>query len=343
MSGPAKSMWILCHGIFGQSHGCKGACCGLLRDFWQSSHRWTTVAMSLSRFGHQTWSRASDFILTIPGCPVCNSNNTRFRSCGGTITRIPHNKQPSSTVISWRLLKYCVISGAVCLSGQPVIVYCNTRDKIGSVCVALRTWSALIMAEIQFVANWWVWLHRLLRLACRCLWANGINNRHSCALQLNGMRCHIDMRQVTMPIFVTLLLLNWEFRFLVLTTWSTACDPWLTEISFHTSIGGISLFRTLCLALPSRFARNFVRFWSKCAKNKRSGALLRTVARAIWLPRLRTARHLCRVLAAISEMHQNRALDNLSFSCLNALSWSSDHFHSTPSFSSSFNGWVMVE
>ena len=72
MNGPAKSMCTLYHGIFGQSHGCKGAGWGLLRDFWQLSHFLTIVAISLSRLGHQTWSRASDFIRTIPGCPVCN-------------------------------------------------------------------------------------------------------------------------------------------------------------------------------------------------------------------------------------------------------------------------------
>ena len=105
MNGPAKSMCTLYHGIFGQSHGCKGAGWGLLRDFWQLSHFLTIVAISLSRLGHQMWSRASDFIRTIPGCPVCNSYSTRSRGWLGIITRIPHNKQPSSTVISWRLLK----------------------------------------------------------------------------------------------------------------------------------------------------------------------------------------------------------------------------------------------
>ena len=55
-----------------------------------------------SRLGHQTWRRASDFVRTIPGCPVCNSYSTRSRSWLGISTRIPHNKQPSLTVISWR-------------------------------------------------------------------------------------------------------------------------------------------------------------------------------------------------------------------------------------------------
>ena len=105
INGPAKSMCTLYHGIFGQSHGCKGAGWGLLRDFWQLSHFLTIVAISLSRLGHQTWSRASDFIRTIPGCPVCNSYSTRSRGWLRIITRISYGKQPSSTVISWRLLK----------------------------------------------------------------------------------------------------------------------------------------------------------------------------------------------------------------------------------------------
>ena len=105
MNGPAKSMCTLYHGSFCQSHGCKGAGWGLLRDFWQLSHFRTIVAISLSRLGHQTWSRASDFIRTIPGCPVCNSYSTRSRGWLRIITRISYNKQPSSTVISWRLLK----------------------------------------------------------------------------------------------------------------------------------------------------------------------------------------------------------------------------------------------
>ena len=137
-------MCTLCHGILGQSHGCKGAGWGLLRDFWQLSHFRTIVAISRSRLGRQTWSRANDFIRTIPGCPVRNSYSTRSRSWLGIITQIPHNKQPSSTVISRRLLKYSVISGVICLSGQPVITYCSTLDKTGSIRVVLRTRSTFI-------------------------------------------------------------------------------------------------------------------------------------------------------------------------------------------------------
>ena len=133
-------MWTLCQGIFGQSQGRKG----LFHDFWASLPRWTKVAISLSRLGHQTCSRLSDFIRTIPGCPVCNLCNTCSRSCLGIITQIPQSKLPTSTVISWHLLKYCVTSGASGYSGQPVIINCNTLDNIGSFRLAFRTWSTSI-------------------------------------------------------------------------------------------------------------------------------------------------------------------------------------------------------
>ena len=71
---------------------------------------------------------------------MCNSYSTHSRSWLGIITQIPHNKQPSSPVISRRLLKYSVI----CLSGQPVITYCSTLDKTGLIHVALRTRSTFI-------------------------------------------------------------------------------------------------------------------------------------------------------------------------------------------------------
>ena len=40
-----------------------------------------------------------------------NLNNTHLQSWVGIIAWISHNKQPTSTVISWCLLKYSVISG----------------------------------------------------------------------------------------------------------------------------------------------------------------------------------------------------------------------------------------
>ena len=44
-------------------------------------------------------TRASGFVLTILGCQVCNSNNKHSQSWLGIITRIRHDKQPSSAVI----------------------------------------------------------------------------------------------------------------------------------------------------------------------------------------------------------------------------------------------------
>ena len=102
-NGPSKSMWILCQGVSGQSHGCSDAICGLFRVNWHLAQSRTTEAIDWSNLGHQTWSCASDFIRTIPGCPSCNSCKTRSRNEPGIKTRIPHNKQPSSTVSSFRL------------------------------------------------------------------------------------------------------------------------------------------------------------------------------------------------------------------------------------------------
>ena len=104
INGPAKSICALCLSIFGESHRCKGAGWWLLHDFWQLSHLRKIVAISLSRLRHQTWSHASGFVLTILGCQVCNSNNKHSQSWLGIITRIRHDKQPSSAVILWRLL-----------------------------------------------------------------------------------------------------------------------------------------------------------------------------------------------------------------------------------------------
>ena len=141
-NGPAKSMWILCQGVSGQSHRCSGAICGFFRVNWHLVQSRTTEAIDWSNLGHQTWSRASDFIGTIPGCPSCNSCKTRSRNEPGIITRISHNKQPSSMVSSFRLWYHVWIAG-FSSSAHPFIVYSTTLDNTGSARVAFRIWSAV--------------------------------------------------------------------------------------------------------------------------------------------------------------------------------------------------------
>ena len=141
---------------------------------------------------------------------MCNSYSTRSRSWLGIITQIPHNKQPSSTVISRRLLKYSVISGVICLSGQPVITYCSTLDKTGSIHVVLRTRSTFIGKDS--ICN------KLMSLTSStssfalslCI-GKRINNRRS-----NDTRYHTGVRRAVIPIFVIVRLPELEYRSSVL-------------------------------------------------------------------------------------------------------------------------------
>ena len=110
--------------------------------------------MFVSRPGHQTWTLARAFMRTIPGWPTCNSSKTRACSGRGITTRMPHNKQFSSTVISLHLLKYGFIASLVTSVGHPVKAYSNTLDKIGSDRVALQTWSTETGNDSS--CNWWI-------------------------------------------------------------------------------------------------------------------------------------------------------------------------------------------
>ena len=292
INGPAKSMCTLCHGILGQSHGCKVAGWGLLRDFWQLSLFRTIVAISRSRLGHQTYP--------VPGCPVCNSYSTRSRSWLGIITQIPHNKQPSSTVISRRLLKYSVISGVICLSGQPVITYCSTLDKTGSVHVALRTWSTFIgkdsicnklMSLTSSTSSFALSLcigKRDKQAEFACFVVERYSISYWYAASSNAHLCNRAAARVGIPLFGPNNVVNG--------LWSVTKRNF-----FRTSIGEISSLRKKCWVLPFRSARNYARFWITYAKHRRSVALLRTVICARLLRRCHTVRRLCRVLTLISR------------------------------------------
>ena len=76
MNGPAKSTCKRCQGRDGQVHGCRVDGAGLFLRLWQGSHFCTISSICLSTLGHHTWVLASDFILTIPMCPVWSSSNT---------------------------------------------------------------------------------------------------------------------------------------------------------------------------------------------------------------------------------------------------------------------------
>ena len=39
MNGPAKSIWILCHDLVGQTQGCSGAAAGACLTLWQGKHQ----------------------------------------------------------------------------------------------------------------------------------------------------------------------------------------------------------------------------------------------------------------------------------------------------------------
>lgn len=97
--------------------------------------------MFLSILRHHTWILDNAFMCTMPGWPVCNLSRTHSRNGRGIIMHVPHKRQFSLTVISWRLLKYRLIDSSTCSVDHPVKVYSNTIDKIGSACVALRTCS----------------------------------------------------------------------------------------------------------------------------------------------------------------------------------------------------------
>ena len=100
---------------------------------------------------------------------------------------------------------------------------------VGSVYVTLQTWST----------SWWVWPHGVLRLLY-CISAGGINNQCSHVLLSNDTRYHIGMQQAESPIFVIVRLLELGYRFSVPAMCLMACDHWLWEISFCTSIGEFS-------------------------------------------------------------------------------------------------------
>lgn len=76
------------------SHWCSGDCSGdcgsILCSTWQISQSLQTCWTTVSNLGQQTYVCASAFILTIPGCPWCNSFNTALFSLVGPVTRVPH-------------------------------------------------------------------------------------------------------------------------------------------------------------------------------------------------------------------------------------------------------------
>ena len=79
-----------------------------------------SLFVSSSRFGHQTCSRAKDFIRTIPGWLRSSSDSISCRYLEGITTLVPRKKQPSSTVKSSRLAQWNLSSSGVFSSaGQP--------------------------------------------------------------------------------------------------------------------------------------------------------------------------------------------------------------------------------
>lgn len=95
-----KSTCILIHRPSGQAHGCNNADGGVFLILWQDSPFVQYICLGL---GHQTWTRAGLFILTIPGWLACNSFVTSLQHASGITTLIPHSKHPASVVSSFRL------------------------------------------------------------------------------------------------------------------------------------------------------------------------------------------------------------------------------------------------
>jgi len=102
---------------------------------WQALQALAQSSRSLSIPGHQTWIRARDFILTIPGWPRCSSCTTHSRSGAGISTRTPHRMQFPSIVNSALFCQYGRTTSGV-LSGHPLRTFFNTLLSTGSATVA---------------------------------------------------------------------------------------------------------------------------------------------------------------------------------------------------------------
>ena len=74
--GPMKSIWILFYGSRGSSQWWTGALVGSLEFFWHCVHLLTVSSMCISIWGHWMCILPTNFILTIPVCPVWISSNT---------------------------------------------------------------------------------------------------------------------------------------------------------------------------------------------------------------------------------------------------------------------------
>ena len=104
MIRPAKSICILCQGLLGQIHGCRGAFGGVCFTAAQTGQLFTRASKSWSSRFHQTWLLARAFILELPRCSRYKSERIfRFR-LWGMITLPPQTKHPCSTDNSASLL-----------------------------------------------------------------------------------------------------------------------------------------------------------------------------------------------------------------------------------------------
>ena len=66
----------LAHGCVGHDHSWSGATGGTDWNIWYSVPYFTLSSMSLSILSHHTYLMTRDFIVVIPGCPLCSSVRT---------------------------------------------------------------------------------------------------------------------------------------------------------------------------------------------------------------------------------------------------------------------------
>lgn len=153
MNSPVKSMWTVCHGVYGQSHGSKGACCSSSGSHYIAELLW----LLLWQNSHLKWSEW----------------------CLWNYNVNSHSNQPSFTWLNTSENTMSILF-PVWYAHQGSLLLCIVTLLTNfDLFLSLYELDWCLMAAVQFVANWWVWPHWLL---CSCIDVWQVANAPLCDL-----------------------------------------------------------------------------------------------------------------------------------------------------------------